>query len=326
MDYVLIAAGLVLLFIGGEILVRGSVGISKKLGISRILIGIVVVGFGTSAPELLVSVKAALENHPDIALGNVVGSNIANVLLILGVASLIAPIKCTDKAIFRDSLAVVVASCLLYGLTFYGIMEMATGIVMLTLLGAYLFYSYKAEKADKHKHLSADGETVHEHEAHEFEDMQLGLFACSLFCVVGIGMLVFGADMLVEGATNVALALGVSEAVIGLSLIALGTSLPELATAVVASRHKQTDVVIGNVLGSNLFNILTILGITSIITPLPLAGRVVETDILIMLAVVVAVPLLIAWLKTFRSRLGIVFTLLYVAYISWLYLSGGTAL
>lgn len=322
MDYIFIIAGLVLLVIGGEMLVRGSVGISRKFGISRLLTGIVVVGFGTSAPELLVSAKAALENHPDIALGNVVGSNIANILLILGAASFISSIKCEDKAIFRDSIAVLLASCILYRLSFYKEMGMITGVVMIVVLIGYLFYSYKAEKSDKKKLITTNDGTVHEHETQEFEDVKLGILSSILFAVAGIGMLIFGADMLVEGATNIAVILGVSEAVIGLSLVALGTSLPELATAVVASRHKQTDVVIGNVLGSNLFNIMAILGITAIITPLPLIGRVADVDTLIMLIVTFILSLIIIVFKSIHSRIGIIFVISYIVYIGWLYFNG----
>lgn len=323
MDYIYVVAGLVLLFIGGEGLVRGSVTISKRLGISAILIGVVVVGFGTSAPELLVSVKASLNGQPDIALGNVVGSNIANVLLILGLAAVLTPVICKDKAILRDALAVLVSSAALLGLSYLEIIpRVAGGLMLLTLVG-YLFYSYKAERKDKSRMLAAgNGETAHEHEAEEFDD-KLGLVPSILLSIAGISMLVFGADLLVKGASNLAREAGISEAVIGLSLVAVGTSLPELATAISASLKKHSDVVIGNVLGSNLFNILAILGITAMIKPVPIGGQIAAFDIPFTLGIA-AITLFAIFVFKKIDRLSAVFCLIaYAAYIAWLYLNGG---
>lgn len=323
MDFVYVVGGLILLFLGGEGLVRGCVAISKRLGISAILIGVVIVGFGTSTPELLVSLKASLAGQTDIALGNVVGSNIANVFLILGVAGLIHPIACGDRAILRDSAAVVVVSLLLWGAAFYGVVDRAIGGAMIALLVAYLVYAYFAERQAKAK-AEHNGETVYEHEVEEFDD-KLGLTPSLLISVVSIVMLVFGADFLVEGASNIARALGVSDAVIGLSLVAIGTSLPELATAISASIKKHSDVVIGNVLGSNLFNILAILGITAIVTPIPVGSQMANVDIPIALGVAVVTLLVVALYKQVARPMGALFLAAYVAYIAWLYTSGGAA-
>lgn len=322
MDMIFIALGLVLLFFGGEGLVRGSVNISRRLGISAILIGMIVVGFGTSAPELLVSVKASLMGQPDIALGNVVGSNIANVLLILGLAAIMTPVVCQDKAIMRDAFTVLIASLILFGLSHIGIIHRISGGLMLVMLIGYLLYAYKAERKDKTALTAAgiDG-TAHEHEADEFHD-KFGLGASILLSIAGIAMLVLGADMLVRGASNIARAIGISEAVIGLSLVAIGTSLPELATAIAASIKKNSDVVIGNVLGSNLFNILSILGITAMIKPVPVAGQIAAFDIPLTLAIAALTLAIIYMRKSFGRVTGLMFLAAYIAYIAWLYLGG----
>ncbi|MCS5597250.1 MAG: calcium/sodium antiporter [Alphaproteobacteria bacterium] len=325
-DAALIIAGLVLLFLGGEALVRGSVTISKKLGISAILIGVVVVGFGTSAPELLVSVKASLNDQPDIALGNVIGSNIANILLILGAAAVITPVLCYDKTIKRDAFSVVLASVAFLVLAYMGTITQLAGGIMVTALVAYLAYSYMSERKDKAllaaAHESApDIETTHEHEADEFAG-NFGLPLSIAMTIGGIVMLVFGADFLVRGATSVARSFGVSEAVIGLTLVALGTSLPELATAIAAAVKKNTDVIIGNVLGSNLFNILSILGITALIQPIPVNKDLVTFDVPFALALSVLTLLVIVVFKKINRVVGALFLLAYAAYMAWLFISG----
>ncbi|PIR39465.1 MAG: sodium:calcium antiporter [Alphaproteobacteria bacterium CG11_big_fil_rev_8_21_14_0_20_39_49] len=320
MDYILIISGLVLLFAGGEALVRGSVAISERLGISAILIGVVVVGFGTSTPELMVSVKASLAGQPDIALGNVVGSNIANVLLILGISAIICPVICDAKAIRRDALAVLGVSVLLFVLTFTGSISAITGAIMIALLIVYIIYSYKAEMRDKKALKATAPDTVHEHEAQEFSN-KLGLGVSLLMSVVGITMLVFGADFLVEGASNIARQAGIPEAVIGLTLVAVGTSLPELATAISAAVKKNSDVIIGNVLGSNLFNILSILGITAIIKPVPLSGQIASFDVPLNLGVALLTLLIIYFVRRVSRMTGAIFLVSYVIYIVWLYTS-----
>lgn len=319
----MIVAGLLLLFIGGEALVRGSVAISKRLGISAILIGMVVVGFGTSTPELLVSIKASLAGQPDIALGNVVGSNIANILLILGFAAVITPIICKDKAIQRDALAVFGTTLLLFGLTYLQIISQLTGGLMLMLLIGYLVYSYMAER--HYKTVSASGlppSPVDENETQE-SDRQMGLGLSIIMCVIGIAMLVFGADFLVKGASTIVRNLGISEAVIGLSLVAVGTSLPELAASISAAIKKNSDVIIGNILGSNLFNILSILGLTAIIKPIPLQGQITDFDIPFALVVAAVSLAIIFFLKSFGRVTGLLFLIIYSAYIAWMYMNTG---
>ena len=218
-DLLLVAAGLVLLFVGGEGLVRGSVAIAERLGISKLLIGLVIVGFGTSTPELLVSVNAALDGVPEIALGNVVGSNIANVLLILGVAALIAPIMGWERTAVREALIATLVSVAALVLVQGAIITRLEGGAMLLTLIGYLSASYWMERRDR-------AAKAFQHAAEEFEDIPLSRpWLAPVLALGGIAALVFGADMLVEGAVNIARDFGVPDAVIGLSLVAIGTSL-----------------------------------------------------------------------------------------------------
>lgn len=317
-------AGLALLFVGGEALVRGSVVISQRLGISAVLIGVVIVGFGTSTPELLVSVKASLANQPEIALGNIVGSNIANVMLILATAAIITPLACSDPAIRRDALMVVLASITLLLLDFaFGGTGLLSGLAMLALLGGYIYYSYRKDQASKA--LTAPQEGVHEKEVHEYEGIKINLPIALIMAIGGIAILILGADWLVTGATSIARDFGISEAVIGLTLVAVGTSLPELAASVIGAIRRQTDVVIGNILGSNMFNILGILGVASIIKPIPIDGRIATLDIPIMLGVAIGAATLI-WLRPALGRLaGVICLGLYIAYVVWMFQTMPTA-
>lgn len=318
MDYILILGGLALLFAGGEALVRGSVAISERLGISAILIGSVIVGFGTSTPELLVSVKASLAGRPDIAFGNVVGSNIANLLFILGLSAVICPVICRAKAIKRDALAVAGVSALLLGLSFAGTITALHGAVMVALLAAYIVYSYNAELKEKKALPATALKMVREGETHEFNN-RLGLGSFLLMSIFGIVMLVFGADFLVQGASNLARQAGISEAVIGLTLVAVGTSLPELAASISAAIKKNSDIIIGNVLGSNLYNIIGILGIASILKPIPVNGQIAGFDIPLNLAVSLLTLLIIFFAQRISRLTGILFLASYVAYVGWLY-------
>jgi len=326
MNYILLISGFILLFIGGEMLVRGSVEISKRLGISTILIGMIVVGFGTSTPELLVSVQASLIGQSDIALGNIVGSNIANVLLILGISAVISPIICNDKVISRDSFTVMITSILLTGLTNFSVISRIEGFFMLTSLILYLFYSYKAEQKQKSATiLSHFVNTPHEEEAKEFESKKTNLITSVLLVIIGIIILICGANFLIKGAVNLARQIGVSEAIIGLSLIAVGTSLPELATSIIASIKKNSDIVIGNILGSNLFNILGILGLTAIVKPIQINNKVADFDIPFNMGISIGSVLIIFLIKKFDRTVGIISLIVYIAYITYLYLNGNIA-
>lgn len=308
-DTLYIAIGLVLLFLGGEFLVRGSVAIATNLGISKVVVGLVIVGFGTSAPELLVSLQAALAGSPDIAIGNVVGSNIANILLIVGVAALIVPVSNPDTSIHRDVLIMVGVSLLLMVVFQFGEIGRLTGLAFVMLLGAYLFATYRIESLRR--------ESVLEHEADEFVVRPAGMPIAIIGAVAGLIFLVLGARLLVDGATGIATAFGVSEAVIGLTIVAVGTSLPELATAIVASLRRHGDVVLANVVGSNIFNILCILGFTAIIAPIHVAERFAASDVFFMLGVAgIAAAILLKRFLIGRG-IGMLFLIAYGGYIAF---------
>ncbi|WP_420549246.1 calcium/sodium antiporter [Curvivirga sp.] len=295
MDFIYIIAGLVLLFVGGEISLRGAIALAKKLGVSPAIIGLTVIGFGTSAPELLVTVKAALHGQPDLAIANVVGSNISNILLILGVGGLICPLVCEPKALRRDGTAMVLAMALLTGLAMTGWIVFWQGAMMLSALVAYLVWSYYQDKKQDN---TAE---LHEKETEEMQNVPENWFVISAFILLGLIGLVGGANILVIGAVNIATSFGIPESVIGLTIVALGTSLPELAATAVAAMRRHTDVAIGNVVGSCLFNVLSILGITAMITPLEIADDIAHIDVWVMMAACLALgPLLLKDYKICR--------------------------
>jgi cation:H+ antiporter len=315
-DFLLVAAGLALLFLGGEGLVRGSVRIAERLGISKLLIGLVIVGFGTSMPELLVSMKAALAGTPEIALGNVVGSNIANVLLIVGMAAVITPILGWERTAVREALVAALVSLAAFALVQGEVITKLEGITMLVVLAGYLFLSYWLEKRDPQA-------KTFQHEAEEFEDIPLPRpWLAPVLALGGIVALVFGADMLIEGAVNIARDFAVPDAVIGLSLVAIGTSLPELATAIVAAIRRHYDVVLGNVIGSNIFNILAILGVTVVIQPIEVSARFREIDTPVMLGSALLLLALLFVTKTIGRLWGFLMLALYAAYMVLLFSSG----
>lgn len=308
-EFLSIAAGLALLFYGGDWLVTGAVSIAKRINMSTLLVSILIVGFGTSTPELLVSLQAVMQGKPDIALGNVIGSNTANVLLIMGIAAIITPVLCTSRGVKRDSLVVLLASGILLALSFMGVIPRAAGVIMLLVMAAYIGYCIWSEKnADTHDIEPEDTETP------------MPLWKSIGFCVISLVALVIGARLLVDGASAVARDFGVSEAVIGLTLVAVGTSLPELAAAIAAAVKKHSDVVIGNILGSNLYNILGILGITSIIAPIPFSEQMANFDIWLMLATaIVLLPIVFMGERKITRVHGGMFLLVYAVYVAWLY-------
>ncbi len=318
-DLVLVAAGLVLLFVGGEALVRGAVAIAERMGVSKLLIGLVIVGFGTSTPELLVSVKAALDGASEIALGNVVGSNIANILLIFGLAAVIAPVMGWARTAVREALVATLVSLVAFALVQGAVISRMEGIAMLLVLVGYLVASYWLERRDR----SAQ---TFQHEAEAFAGgVAARRWVPPLLALGGIVALVFGADLLVEGAVNIARVYGVPDAVIGLSLVAIGTSLPELATAIVAAIRRQSDVVLGNVIGSNIFNILAILGVTVVIQPIEVSARFRDVDTPVMLGVALLLLALLFATRRIGRGWGLVMLGLYAVYMVMLFTGGMVA-
>jgi cation:H+ antiporter len=311
MDFLLTVLGLGILLVGGELTLRGAIGLAKLLGVSAAMIGLTVVAFGTSAPELVVSLEAAIDGSPDIAIGNVIGSNIANILLVLGVGALIAPLICDPGAVRRDGAAMMASMVLLAGLGLTGVINAWQGMLMLAALVGYVMWSYRIDR--KNGNGASD---LHAREVEETAGVPTATWLVLLYLVVGLVALIGGASLLIDGAIGVARAAGISEPVIGLSLVAVGTSLPELAATAVAAWRRHTDVAVGNVLGSNLFNVMLILGTASLVSPMPFADEFVRVDLWVMLgAGIVLMPVMITGWKISRNK-GILLLMLYVAYIA----------
>ncbi len=261
----LLIVGFVVLFFSGDWLVKSSVQLARHFKVSTLVIGITVVAFGTSAPELLVSLKAVFEGSPDISIGNVVGSNIANIALVLGLVGVVFPIKVKKKGLWLDWLIMLIASVGLLIASFNRVIGFAEGIIFLVLLGLYLIWSiFNSRRQSKR------GEDIKEPE------LSL-LRSVGLFLLAAVG-LYFGADWLVRGAKVLASSFGISERVIGISVVAFGTSVPELATSLVAAIKKETDISIGNIIGSNIFNIWAILGITASMKSLNVNEAILNWD------------------------------------------------
>ena len=303
--------GFLFLFASGELLLRGAVGLARIFGLSPLLIGLTVVAAATSMPELMVTVTAGLGGLTDVGVGNVIGSNIANILLILGAAAVIRPIPTHPRVVRRDAGAVLIATALFIGFGVTGPLGWIHGAVMIALLGFYIWFSYRNEVAA----VSRDETPGAEADLADLGWTPAGTGLALGTVAAGAGGLVLGSDLLVEGAVTIARAAGISESVIGLTLIAFGTSLPELATAVIAARHGHTALALGNALGSNIFNILLVLGVLVLIAPVQLAAEVLRFDIWVMAGVTVA--LILVMLSGWRiSRLeGGLFLALYAAYI-----------
>ncbi len=268
MMYLFVLGGLILLFFGGEGLVRGSVSVARKLNISELVIGLTLVGFGTSVPELVTSLQAIEKGAVGIAIGNVVGSNIANVFLVLAIAAIITPIVVHPQALARDGSIMIGVTILFCGLLWFDQFGRLAGFLLIGLLIAYLAFSLIADQ--KRQDATAD---MHQAEG-EIVDADYGVGLGLAIAVAGLVGVVVGANLLVTGAVSIAKSIGISETVIGLTIVAVGTSLPELATSVVAAMRKKADVALGNIIGSNIFNVLGILGITALVRPFSVRGDI----------------------------------------------------
>jgi cation:H+ antiporter len=288
-------AGIVLLTCGGEALIRGSLAAARRLGVSPLLSGLVIVGFGTSAPELVVSVNAAIEGQPDIAIGNVVGSNISNILLVLGICALITPLAVKPLVLKRDAVTVVAASILFLVLVGGSALGRADAAIFLVALFGYLVWAYWSERFH-----AAPSVELHEAESEEISVDSKSVLWAVIAIVLGLMLLIGGSQILLIGAIGIAEHFDVSEAVIGLTLVAVGTSLPELSISVIAAIRRHADVAVGNILGSNIFNLLGILGVSALLQPLPVHARILQFDQWVMLGTAL---LLLLFLYT-QSRLS----------------------
>jgi cation:H+ antiporter len=324
LDFVYLLVGIGLLTAGGEFLIRGALGVSNKIGMSPLLSGLIIVGFGTSMPELVVSVDAALSGQSDIAIGNVVGSNIANILLILGICAAITPLAISPLSLRRDALVVMAASFLFILLVFDGSLDIIDAIILLTLLVLYLLWAYWADSKSLVISAEALPSEVHKAVAAEITVIPKSIVWIVAEVVGGLVFLISGSQILLKGAIGIAGGLGVSEAVIGLTLVAVGTSLPELTISVMAALRKHADVAVGNVLGSNIFNLLGILGVSAILQPIDVKGRVVVFDQWVMLGVSMLLYLFLFTSRQLSRVEGVLLLLGYFAYlgISYTYFSG----
>lgn len=288
-DILFLAGGLVLLVLGGEWLVRGAVQVASRLGVSPLVIGLTLVGFGTSTPELVTSVQAALSGSPGIAYGNIVGSNIANILLILGISALITPILVTSRALKRDS-AVMVGVALVFAAASAAMpLGVVVGSTFVLALAAYVFLAFRQERPEPADHGAVYDKTVATQEA-DPALLPPGRAARSMLlplatALAGLVLVVMGGYLLVDGAVGLARIFNIPETVIGLTIVAVGTSLPELVTSVLAALRRETEVAFGNIVGSNIYNILGIGGATALLTPAEVPREIVGFDNLVMIGV-----------------------------------------
>lgn len=333
MDFVIASLGLVILLIAGDSLVRGAVNLSLRLGVPALIVSLTIVAFGTSAPELLISVRAVLEGVPGLAMGNVVGSNTANILLVLGVPALLKGLDTAGCDTSHNYVYMILATVLFIGLAFGGQFGWPQGIILLAGLALMLTSAFREAqthrrevKAQLAAELTAKGEALdpdaleaqaEAEEEGEVEgvDPDMAWWKVLLFLGLGLIGLPLGADILVDSSTNIARHYGVSETVIGLTLVAIGTSLPELATTVMAAYRRQADVALGNVIGSNMFNLLAIIGVASMVGPLPVEPKLLMFDLWVMLAASLLIAPFVFRGWHMGRAWGIVFAGLYMVYL-----------
>jgi len=310
--WLLSGLGLLILLLAGDALVKGAVNLSLRIGIPALIVSLTIVAFGTSAPELLISIKAVLDNVPGLALGNVVGSNTANILLVLGIPALLATMH-TSECNTRKSFAHMIAATLLFiALAYRGVFDWIASLVMLTVLAAILFDA--GRDAMSHKKEGAACAAVDEDEL-EGVDPDMPGWKIGMFLVLGLIGLPLGATLLVDNATIIAKEFGVSDTVIGLTLVAIGTSLPELATTVMAALRRQADVALGNVIGSNLLNLLGIIGVAGLVGPIAVDPEFLRFDLWVMLAASLALIPFVYFGQNINRFWGIALTALYATYL-----------
>ncbi len=308
-----LAFGLLLLFLGGEWLVKGAARLAKSLGISPLIVGLTVVSIGTSAPELLISLNAALSGSSDLVIGNVVGSNIANIGLILGISGLIYPIRVRVE-LLRRQIPIMIGVMFLAVILFRdGLVGREDGVIFLIGLVVFSVFMIISARAEQHKTYNIPEEQVKP----DIENIQRGREALRL--LAGIVLLIVGAQFTISNAIELARFLGISELVIGITLVAVGTSLPELVTSITAALRQQSDITIGNVVGSNIFNVLAVLGITSVVKPINVSQQTIQVDSWVMLGFSLAVLPFVLDHK-FSRREGMLFLVAYLIFSVYVFL------
>ena len=309
MVYLCLILGFICLIYGGDTLVTGSVKLARRMGVSPLLIGLTLVGFGTSTPELITSLLAVYKGSADIAVGNVIGSNTANILLVLGVAIVLNPIPVDLKAFKRDGLFLFIATLGLIIGVYLGEIHFLLGLILTGTLLFYVVYSYFSDKKAQSS-LKSENEIS--------DEKQSRWIVALLQTIIGIGLTLLGAKLLVDSAIELAKQWQVSEKVIGLTIVAVGTSLPELITSIMAGIRKQNDVAFGNVLGSNIYNALFILGVTALFMPIHIANGL-KQDLWMMVATTLALIAIALLKKNFSRLTGILFLVAYVLYTLFLF-------
>ncbi|TMM55539.1 calcium/sodium antiporter [Sulfitobacter sabulilitoris] len=310
--WLLCGLGLVILLLAGDALVKGAVNLSLRLGVPALIVSLTIVAFGTSAPELLISINAVLDNAPGIALGNVVGSNTANILLVLGIPALLATMRTSECNTRKTYLQMIAASVLFIALAFRGTFDWIAGAVLLTALTLMLGIAFR--DAQNHREACRNGDN--DLEDVEGADPNMPWWRISVYLVLGLIGLPLGADLLVTNATIIAKTYGITDTVIGLTLVAVGTSLPELATTVMAALRRQADVALGNVIGSNMFNLLAIIGIASFVGPMPVDPEFLRFDLWVMLGASVLLAPFVFMGRDLTRRWGVALTALYLGYLA----------
>lgn len=302
--------GLLILLLAGDALVRGAVNLSLRLGVPALIVSLTIVAFGTSAPELLIAIKAVQENAPGIALGNVVGSNTANILLVLGLPAMLATLHSSECNTRKNYVFMLLSSVLFIALAFCGVFTVFSGTILLAGLALVLANAFREANAHRNAcSLEDDLESLEE------ADPDMPYWKVSLYLVLGLIGLPMGAHLLVDNATIIARTYGVSETVIGLTLVAIGTSLPELATTVMAALRRQADVALGNVIGSNMFNLLAIVGIATLVGPIPVAPEFLRFDLWVMLGSSLLLVPFVFFKQDITRVWGFILTVLYAVYL-----------
>ncbi len=312
MPWLLCALGLVILLLAGDALVRGAVNLSLRLGVPALIVSLTIVAFGTSAPELLIAISAVMDQADGIALGNVVGSNTANILLVLGVPAILSRLHTSECDTRKNYIYMLVASVLFIALAFCGVFTIWSGLILLGALAFVLGGAFREARAHRRNGVEAEEEDL---EDIEEADPDMPFWRIAVYLALGLIGLPLGADLLVDNATIIARTYGISETVIGLTLVAIGTSLPELATTVMAALRRQADVALGNVIGSNMFNLLAIIGVATFVGPISVDPEFLRFDLWVMLAASLIIIPFVFFKMDITRRWGALLTGLYVVYL-----------
>ncbi len=312
MPWLYSALGLVILLLAGDALVRGAVNLSLRLGVPALIVSLTIVAFGTSAPELLIAVKAVARNADGIALGNVVGSNTANILLVLGIPALMRALHTSECSTRKNYIFMLIASVLFIGLAFCGTFTIWSGLILLAALSVVLGIAFREARNHRRNGKAAEDDLEDIEEA----DPNMPYWRVGLYLLLGLVGLPLGADLLVDNSTIIARTYGVSETVIGLTLVAVGTSLPELATTVMAALRRQADVALGNVIGSNMFNLLAIVGLATFVGPISVDPEFLRFDLWVMLAASLLLIPFVFFKQDITRIWGLILSALYLAYLA----------